>query len=377
VQSPSLTFRLGTLAALVAALAGCGGTRYEAPDTSLTALTDPGARGTRIETAKQPKTAPGDLSVLAEQAAIDLQHVLDSGTLNRPLKTAVPAATNPPAESASSTQAEVVGPPLPPELPTAAPIADLPTPPPEDPLLELAKRMASLLRDQGEGRAKFPDAVALAPIEAMQPGVLADLESPKNALGPKLTIEDRRALTDARDRILAQPGAANESLTKTLAKLAPPPSLKIGRAVLCTKVKGFGSYDPLNTDTFVVGRAIRAIVYIELDGFMSRPARASDPIDPALSLADQVSVELSQSITLFHDPSGLQAKFIPWKTVVDTSRNKRRDFYLIQQIVLPESLTIGRYNLKITVKDVTSGSEAEAVMPINLVADASALTRLK
>jgi hypothetical protein len=370
---------LGLVAAgLVGALAGCGSPRYEAPNTSLTALTDPGARATRIETAKQPKTAPGDLSSLAAQAAIDLQQVIDSGALNRPRKAAEPSAITPlAADATSSPQAELVGPPLPPDLPTASPTAELPPLPPEDPLLELAKRMASLLREQGEGRAKFPDAVALAPIEAMQPGVLADLESPKNVLGPKLSVEDRRALIDARDRILAQPGVANESLTKTLAKLAPPPSLKIGRAVLCTKVKGFGSYDPFNTDTFVVGRAIRAIVYIELDGFMTRPARASDPIDPSLSLADQVSVELSQSITLFHDPSGLQAKFIPWKTVVDTSRNRRRDFYLIQQIELPNTLSIGRYNLKVTVKDATSGSEAEAVMPLNIVADSSALTRLK
>jgi hypothetical protein len=186
-----------------------------------------------------------------------------------------------------------------------------------------------------------------------------------------------RTLADARDRILAQPGAANESLTKTLARLAPPPALKIGRAVLCTRVQGFGRYDPLSTDTFIAGKPIRAIVYIELDGFMSRPARAGDPVDSAMSLSEQVSVELSQSITLFHDPSGLQAKFVPPKTVVDTTRNKRRDFYLIQQIELPATLTIGKYNLKITVKDMTSSGEAEAVLPVKVVADASALARAK
>ncbi len=232
--------------------------------------------------------------------------------------------------------------------------------------------MASLLRTG----PRIPDAVALAPIEAMQPGVLAELESPKSVLGAKLSPEDRQALTDARDRILAHPGAASESLMRTLAKLAPPAALKIARVELCTKVQGFGRYEPLNTDTFLVNQPIRAIVYVELEGFMTRPARSTDPIDQTLSVSDQVSVELSQSMTLFHDPSGLQAKYIPWQSIVDTGRNKRRDFYVIQQIELPP-LTIGRYNLKVAIKDATSGSEVEASLPINVVADSSALTRLR
>jgi hypothetical protein len=232
--------------------------------------------------------------------------------------------------------------------------------------------MAGVLRDK-----RIPDAVALAPIESMSPGVLADIESPKNYLGAKLSAEDRATLADARDRILAQPGAANDALARSLARLAPPPQLKIGRALLCTRVQGFGRYDPYDTNTFIARRPIRAIVYIELDGFLSRPARGVDPVDSSMSLSDQVSVELSQSLTLFHDPSGLQAWHRPAKSVVDTSRNKRRDFYLIQQIELPDTLSVGKYNLKVTVKDVTSGSEAEAVLPISVVADASAVTKLR
>jgi len=363
VQAAFMSLRVVAMGVLAGALGACASSADNAPNTGLLALTQ-GAAGTTIpEKPKDAAPQPGDITALASRAALDLQQVIESGAASRRPKAAPATAEVPPADEPAQAD---FGPPAP-EAVVAAEVA------PEDQLLELARRMASLLRDKN----RIPDAVALAPIEAMQPGVLAELESAKNVLGSRLSPEDVRTLADARDRILAQPGAANESLAKTLARLAPPAALKIGRAVLCTRVQGFGRYDPFNTDTFVAGKPIRAIVYIELDGFMSRPARAGDPVDSALSLSDQVSVELSQAITLFHDPSGLQAKFIPPKTVVDTTRNKRRDFYLIQQIELPATLTICKYDLKITVKDMTSSSEAEAVLPVKVVADSSAVARVK
>jgi hypothetical protein len=55
---------------------------------------------------------------------------------------------------------------------------------------------------------------------------------------------------------------------------------------------------------------------------------------------------------------------------VDTSRNKRRDFYLINRIELPSTLSIGRYQLKVIMRDLVSGAEAEAIIPIEIVAEA-------
>src|SRR5262245_38017580 len=169
----------------------------------------------------------------------------------------------------------------------------------------------------------------------MRPGVLADLESEGNALGPRLTREDRKALVDARERVLAQPGAAQESLGKILARLAPATTLKIPRVALCTRVSGFGRFETFASDTFVAGRVLRAIVYSELDGFAYRPAREGDPAQAGVPAAEQVSVELSQSVSLYHDPSGLLAWHRPAQRVVETTRNKRRDFYLIHQVALP------------------------------------------
>jgi hypothetical protein len=355
---------LGALCAVLLNACAGNGSKHEPVDTSLLALNPAKAP----EATSLPSAADlegGDVGSLTAQAAVDLQKILDSGVLDRAAKH--PETASEPDKP--TTPVEQAGPPAP-TPDTTSPKTDATTAT-DDPLLELAKRMAALLR----GEKTVPDAVALAPIEAMQPGVLADLEMPGSALGGKLSVEDRRALTDARDRILAQPGAANEGLVRTLARLAPPAALKISRSVLCTKVDGFGRYVPFNTDTFIVGRPLRAIVYIELDGFMARPACEGDPVQPGLSLGEQASVELSQSLTLYHDPSGLQAWRCPAKTAIETSRNKRKDFYLIQTIELPATLTVGRYNLKVTVKDKSSGGEAEAVLPVNVVADASAVVQ--
>jgi hypothetical protein len=145
------------------------------------------------------------------------------------------------------------------------------------------------------------------------------------------------------------------------------------RTALCTRVEGFGRFDPYSTSTFVQGRTLRAIVYVELDGFATRPARDSDPVMSNVAIGDQVSVDLTQSLSLYHDADDLLAWHRPARGVIETSRNKRRDFYLIQQIDLPPTLTVGRYNLKVTVTDRTTQAQAEAIIPIEIVAHESAL----
>ncbi|HYE60922.1 MAG TPA: hypothetical protein VD997_02905 [Phycisphaerales bacterium] len=340
----------------------------QGPNTSLEALAE-GSGGTPILNVPDPHAPPrGDLAREAELAAINLEKLLASGVLDRARQGDASSGTptSEPEAYAFEPPEEFVGP--------IAEVVPPPEPEPEpfDQTLDLAQRIAKLLREPGEGRRKIPDAVALGPIEALEPGILADLEDPDNRIGPKLSTEDREALIGARDAILANPAGANEALVKALSKLAPPPTLKIARAALCSRVTGFGHYDPLPTSTFVFGRPIRVIVYVELDGFTARPAREGDVALSGASLGELVTVDLSQALSLYADPSGLLSWHRPARAVVETSRNKRRDFYVIQQIELPATLSIGRYNLKVTVKDRTSGSEAEAVLPISVVADRSA-----
>jgi len=341
-------------------------------------------------------------TALAEQAAADLESFLNRREAPEPtgsgLESLAPIGAEIHAEPAATQTASAPAPEPAPIAPAEADDRILqaaaqawaaeppkltggdnrPTPsiaqrPPEDPVQGLAMKMAALLREP-EGK-RISDPVALASIEALQPGVIADLESPGNTLGEKLSAEDRATLLAARSRVLAEPSAANEALVKSLARVAKTAPMRIAKAAICTRVQGFGRYDPFPSDTFLAGRPARLIVYAELDGFSYRPANDADPLPRGTSTEGQFTAELSQSLTLYHDPSGLQAWHKPAQRVVETTRGKRRDFYLIHQVELPATLTIGRYYLKVTVTDKTTGATDEANIPINVVADPSLTTR--
>lgn len=336
-------------------------------------LPEPGPRVTTLTRARREPTAPA--AVGPAMASGGAQANPSPTALTPAVQAANDAWTDAGSRAANVVRAQSTDP----ATPT---VAVAPTPStPADPLVELGRQMAALLRAgpsaPGEKDRAALDAAALAPIEAMRPGVLADLDSASSALAA-LPHADRALLAAARDRLGGRSAAseAGDALRRTLAPgLAPVVNpdaapLRIPRAALCARVESFGKFSPLttNNDTFAAGRAIRAIVYTELDGFAARPAREGDRLVPGAPASEQISVDLQQSLALFQDSTGLRVWSRPAQNVVETSRNKRRDFYLIQQVELPRTLGVGRYNLKVTVKDRTTGAETEAILPISVVA---------
>src|SRR5262249_767243 len=81
-------------------------------------------------------------------------------------------------------------------------------------------------------------------------------------------------------------------------------ALRIGAATLCSKVAGFGQYTPLGASRFQQGVPLRAIVYAEVANFGHRTAAESSQ---ASDSGDRWSVELSQSLLLYHDADGVLA----------------------------------------------------------------------
>ena len=240
---------------------------------------------------------------------------------------------------------------------------------PQQQAIELAPIIAGLLREPTTpDRTRLSDVAAIATIESLLPGSIASIEQPNSFLGSALSPLDRQTLIDSRERLSQQGAPAIAELSKQIRALAPGPTLKIARAALCTKVSGFGDYTPYATNVFRVGSAIRAVVYIEIEDFVTRPAREGDRVAKDVPVEQQVSVDVSQSISLFQDPSGMLAWHQPPKAMTDTNRSRRRDFYLIHRIDLPSTLSIGRYNLKVQVKDLGNEAQAEVVIPITVVA---------
>ncbi|MCX5689850.1 MAG: hypothetical protein NTV94_08745 [Planctomycetota bacterium] len=235
--------------------------------------------------------------------------------------------------------------------------------------VELAASIAGLLREPGTPEhPRMSDAAAIAAIQSLRPGSIAELEQPTSFLGSALSAVDRQTLVESRDRLVQQGAPALADLQKHIKGISPGPVLTIARAALCTKVSGFGNFAPYPTNVFRVGTTIRAIIYIELENFITRPARDGDRIAKDTPVDQQVSVDVSQSVSIFQEAGGMLAWHSPPRPIIDTSRSARRDFYLIQQIELPRTLSIGRYNLKVQIKDLGNNSEAETVIPISIVA---------
>ncbi|HYF14211.1 MAG TPA: hypothetical protein VD971_03965 [Phycisphaerales bacterium] len=382
---PACKCLVASVAALVAAipLAGCGGPRPAgAPprevNSGLARLNDSGAAAPINTPVVDPSEAEKER--LVARAALDLEKVFATANAEPSGASdgAGDAAPSAPPAAASEPEAPVFtaqpGEPsaglasLASDTPASTPAETAP-PLPADPIVDLAKRMAGLLaeRDQN-GKPVLTDFAAMLPLETMRPGAVAAINDPSSPLFAELTEQERKTLSDARARLLASPNGASEDFLVSL-RGAQGAGVRIARSVLCTRVEGFGRFDPYPAATFVAGQPTRAIVYVEVEGFEARPARESDPVQRTIPLDEQVAVDLSQELALFHDPDGLLAWRRPHQGVVEVSRSKRRDFYLTQMIELPRTLSIGRYNLKVTVLDRTSGSQAQAIIPIEVVAD--------
>ena len=165
----------------------------------------------------------------------------------------------------------------------------------------------------------------------------------------KDAAEDRQALRLAAEEL-------NEQLQSNQ-------KLRIRRAELCVKVSGYGIYTPFASHTFLAGREHPVIVYAELDNFRAEPE------------ADGLyTVRLTQEIVVYNEADGLAVWKVKPTEIVDRSRNRRRDFFVVQIAQLPDRLSVGKYILSLTVTDLHGQALDEAKIPIQIVADTSALT---
>jgi hypothetical protein len=149
--------------------------------------------------------------------------------------------------------------------------------------------------------------------------------------------------------------------------------LAIAEAKLCTKVDGYGVYNELRKfdgeHKFLVGRPARMIVYLEPVNFQ----RTSVSREGVWGH----EVRLMQDLRLYH--SAKDTDTLVWRKpdqqINDFSRNRRRDFFVVQVVELPANLGVGAYRLKAILTDASNGAVAETIIPIEIVADASALRK--
>jgi hypothetical protein len=140
-------------------------------------------------------------------------------------------------------------------------------------------------------------------------------------------------------------------------RLRSQAELSVPTVALCTGVKAFGVYDPIDPARFIAGREQRVVVYCEVENFLSQPNEKN-----------LYETRLTQDIVLYEESSGLPVWTDKKSTYVDQARRRRHDFFMGKIITLPANLTINRYLLKVTVEDQQARHIAENTVPIEIVA---------
>jgi hypothetical protein len=356
--------------------------------------------------AARPTQAESPRSVY-ESAALDLQamfaRLAEPPAATPPPDAAPPAAANEtpqPRPSPASTSG-----PAPVQTPVAAePTVETPQPTERERRVEYAKRLAEILNAEGASADSPLKAVLpLIALEAIQPGVAA---AELQALLPRLTARERQTVESVRALMSqleeqadsgADPRALADAVRTTVDRATPPQpaaaqpeTLTLGNVALCRRVDSFGRYTPYASSTFVARQRIPMIVYTEVENYAQareaelppldgRPTSLSRPGSP-----EKWALELSQEIHLYAADGSLQW-FVKEQTHRDVSQSKRRDFFLVQRIDLPAELSVGRYTLKVIVRDkgaarlggLPAGAEpaTEVNIPIQIVADAAVAAR--
>lgn len=159
---------------------------------------------------------------------------------------------------------------------------------------------------------------------------------------------------------IASPEQVGDLLTRLKDDLDRASGIRVSRALLCTRVDGFGRYEPFASNEFIAGRAQEVIVYVEVDRFAQRELTGNDG-------QARFEVEMSQRLELYHVADDLNT----WNRAAEIdrsiSRNRVRDYYLINKITLPANLGVGRYHLKVVMRDLVGERVGEAIIPIRMV----------
>ncbi len=246
-------------------------------------------------------------------------------------------------------------------------------PPPDDRLREL---MVELSREAYH-QATFSDAPLRHLLVIVAQAVLSpDRQLQVDAI-PGLTDQERELLSAMQTFYtnlgleLAQSGdpeALPAAVAQLHSNLTKEPQLRLNHAALSSRVSGFGAYDEFKRNeagryAFLAHSSQQAVVYMEVEDFTSE-----------LNANGEWVTELSQQLVIFSDRDGIPVWRQQWQPVVDVTKIRRRDFYIVQVVTFPEQLSVGRYQLKISVRDEKSKAEAEASLDLEMVADPSLTT---
>ena len=158
----------------------------------------------------------------------------------------------------------------------------------------------------------------------------------------------------------AAPEAANKQLVSAetiRAGAVAKADLMVPRVALCTAIRAFGDYTPIEPPTFPAGRNNRVLVYIEVENFMSKQMDDGQ-YKTILSLRESLLDARGRELWSQQNPP-----------VEDINRQRRRDFFLTtgERPISPK-LPPGEYFYKVEVEDLQASKVNSAKTQFKLVA---------
>lgn len=252
-----------------------------------------------------------------------------------------------------------------------------------------ASRLASLIREFGEAQASPVGAmVYLAALEAMAPGLLETQYGPLPSAAASMQLTDEEiALIEAAQRAasamrleLNSDFVDPETVAATIQSLSDDlrsvRTLTLNDVKLCLRVENYGVYREVKQHgdryKFLAGREHPLIVYSELDHFTHTPGTENSVPGFTVNVRQALKIYRIGTEEAMDTESTLVWQLEP-QTVLDFSRNRLRDFFIVQVIELPRTLSVGSYRLKVIATDVVSGEEVEHGIVFDVVAHANAL----
>jgi hypothetical protein len=327
-----------------------------ADPTEPSAVQWPDPEAIRLSTAKPHKDPAAPAAAVANPPTVGTNADLAANqvaSVGRALPLTPPVVTQTPARSEVilNKDTPAVNTPLVGGQPTALPGTD-----------ELTRRFTQQVKD-------YPTEVA-AHLDLQLLQFLQGQSVPQMQSLSTLPAEDREMLSALLDGLTLFRNGVRADNNMLLSKKIRPlldlsdrlrtqAELTIPTVALCKGVKAFGVYEPIEPARFEAGRDQWVILYCEVENFASQ-----------LDEQKRWETKLTQEIVLYTEQNGLEV----WRdktadhSIVDYSRNRRHDFYIVKRVHLPAQLTIGRYLLKVSVVDQQVNRVAENSVPIQIVA---------
>lgn len=202
----------------------------------------------------------------------------------------------------------------------------------------------------------------LDPERAIDPNAIPDLTDEERAL---LALMQKYFIAIGNDiDSETNPWLTMSTATTELQRrLKQTPDLEMPTLALCTRVGGFGDFDEwmilndMDQYSFIAHTKQPVIIYLEMEGFTSN-----------LNDKDLWETVTSQHLTIYSDRDGIPVWKEDWQSASDQSRKRRRDYFTVQKFDLPRGLSVGRYQLKVRVRDEKTGAETEQNIPFTMTA---------